>query len=75
MIKIVVLLQVLSMVQLSGFFMCLMGATRITHRAHGIVGIATRWHMLMTHASSFSNQASDAQQLVGAFRTREALGK
>lgn len=45
-------MQICSVVQLSGFFMCLMGAARITHRAQGIVSIATRWHMLVTNASA-----------------------
>ncbi|WVZ92189.1 hypothetical protein U9M48_038273 [Paspalum notatum var. saurae] len=36
-----------SAVQLSGFFMCLVGAARITHRAQRIVSIASQWHMSM----------------------------
>ncbi|KAG8047930.1 hypothetical protein GUJ93_ZPchr0008g13884 [Zizania palustris] len=36
-----------SSVQLSGFFMCLFGAARITHRAQRIVSIASQWHMSM----------------------------
>ncbi|RLN04183.1 hypothetical protein C2845_PM13G22550 [Panicum miliaceum] len=36
-----------SAVQLSGFFMCLFGAARITHRAQRIVSIASQWHMSM----------------------------
>ncbi|KAK7384866.1 hypothetical protein VNO78_30569 [Psophocarpus tetragonolobus] len=43
-----------SAVQLSGFFLCILGAARITHRAQGIVAIATRWHMLVTTASAES---------------------
>ncbi|XP_042490333.1 uncharacterized protein LOC122070274 [Macadamia integrifolia] len=43
---------VCSVVELSGFFLCLLGAARITHRAQGIVCIATRWHMLVTCASA-----------------------
>ncbi|KAK1315590.1 hypothetical protein QJS10_CPA05g02468 [Acorus calamus] len=39
---------VCSAVQLSGFFMCLLGAARITHRAQGSVAMAAKWHMLMT---------------------------
>ncbi|XP_010263393.1 PREDICTED: uncharacterized protein LOC104601654 [Nelumbo nucifera] len=42
---------VCSAVQLSGFFLCLLGAARITHRAQGIVSIATRWHIVVTCAS------------------------
>ncbi|TKY58249.1 hypothetical protein E2542_SST15306 [Spatholobus suberectus] len=47
-------LVICSAVQLSGFFLCILGAARITHRAQGIVAIATRWHMLMTNASAES---------------------
>uniref|UniRef100_A0ACD5ZN37 Uncharacterized protein n=1 Tax=Avena sativa TaxID=4498 RepID=A0ACD5ZN37_AVESA len=39
-----------SCVQLSGFFMCLFGAARITHRAQRIVSIASQWHMRMVTA-------------------------
>ncbi|CAN1236295.1 hypothetical protein LINGRAPRIM_LOCUS1669 [Linum grandiflorum] len=42
------IVQICSAVQLSGLFMCLMGAARITHRAQAIVSIATRWHMIVT---------------------------
>ncbi|KAA8520992.1 hypothetical protein F0562_011665 [Nyssa sinensis] len=52
-------LVVCSAVQLSGCCLCLMGATRITHRAQGIVSVATRWHMLVTSAS---NCRSDQQK-------------
>lgn len=38
--------------EISGFFLCLVGAARITHRAQRLVSIATRWHMLVTCASS-----------------------
>ncbi len=48
--------QVCSAVQLSGFLLCLHGAARITHRAQGIVSVATRWHMGVTCASSGSDQ-------------------
>ncbi|XP_065850792.1 uncharacterized protein [Euphorbia lathyris] len=48
-------LVICSVVQLSGFFLCLLGAARITHRAQGIVSIATRWHMMVTSASTRSN--------------------
>ncbi|XP_019435146.1 PREDICTED: uncharacterized protein LOC109341660 isoform X2 [Lupinus angustifolius] len=43
-------LVICSVVQLSGFLLCLFGAARITHRAQKIVSIATRWHMLVTNA-------------------------
>ncbi|XP_051203185.1 uncharacterized protein [Lolium perenne] len=57
-----------SCVQLSGFFMCLFGAARITHRAQRIVSIASQWHMRMVSAAlhhkpaatlAFSTSASD----------------
>ncbi|KAL5145031.1 hypothetical protein HKD37_06G015187 [Glycine soja] len=47
-------LVICSAVQLCGFFLCLMGAARITHRAQGIVSIATKWHMVVTNASAES---------------------
>jgi hypothetical protein len=50
------MLQVCSAVQLSGFLLCLLGAARITHRAQGIVSVATRWQMVVTYASSESCQ-------------------
>lgn len=49
------LLQVCSVVELSGLFLCLLGAARITHRAQGIASLATRWHMLVTSASASSS--------------------
>ncbi|KAJ7966025.1 Extracellular ligand-gated ion channel protein [Quillaja saponaria] len=49
-------LVICSAVQLGGFFLCLFGAARITHRAQGIVSIATRWHMLMTSTAAGSEQ-------------------
>ncbi|XP_068638495.1 uncharacterized protein [Aristolochia californica] len=54
-------LVVCSAVQLSGFFMCLMGAARITHRAQGMVAIATRWHLLMTCASNAASHTLPAK--------------
>lgn len=53
-------LVVCSAVQLTGFFLCLVGAARITHRAQGIVSIATRWHSLSTctsHGAYYSSKA------------------
>ncbi|XP_010416848.1 PREDICTED: uncharacterized protein LOC104702652 isoform X2 [Camelina sativa] len=44
---------------LSGFFLCLLGAARITHRAQGVVCIATRWHMALTCASEAISPESD----------------
>ncbi|KAL3723417.1 hypothetical protein ACJRO7_035582 [Eucalyptus globulus] len=45
-------LVVCSVVELSGLFLCLLGAARITHRAQGIASLATRWNMLVTSASA-----------------------
>lgn len=47
-------LVVCSAVQLSGFLLCLLGAARITHRAQGIVSVATTWQMTVTCESSGS---------------------
>ncbi|PNY08351.1 hypothetical protein L195_g004871 [Trifolium pratense] len=52
-------LVICSAVQLSGFFLCILGAAKITHRAQGIVSIATRWHMLVTNAFAESEQCKD----------------
>ncbi|XP_068642171.1 uncharacterized protein [Aristolochia californica] len=54
-------LVVCSAVQLSGFSMCLISAARITHRAQGMVAIATRWHMLMTCASNAASHTLAAK--------------
>ncbi|XP_062196229.1 uncharacterized protein LOC133899266 [Phragmites australis] len=59
-----------SAVQLSGFFMCLFGAARITHRAQRIVSIASQWHMSMVsmrHGKSApaSTSASDNDHVSG----------
>ena len=54
--------QVCSVVQISGFFLCLVGAARITHRAQRIVSIATRWNMLVTCASSGPDQSKTHTQ-------------
>ncbi|KAG6649406.1 hypothetical protein CIPAW_07G210100 [Carya illinoinensis] len=56
-------LVVCSAAQLSGFLLCLLGAARITHRAQGIVSVATRWHMVVTCASSGSNQGKGHQTI------------
>ncbi|KAK1606369.1 hypothetical protein QYE76_030042 [Lolium multiflorum] len=62
-----------SCVQLSGFFMCLFGAARITHRAQRIVSIASQWHMRMVSTAlhhkpaatpAFSTSASDIDTVV-----------
>ncbi|GLT85107.1 hypothetical protein SLE2022_033080 [Rubroshorea leprosula] len=45
-------LVVCSAVEVSGFFLCLLGAARITHRAQGMAAVASRWHMSLTAAGS-----------------------
>ncbi|XP_040382993.1 uncharacterized protein LOC102701474 [Oryza brachyantha] len=55
-----------SSVQLSGFFMCLLGAARITHRAQRIVSIASQWHMTMEsvhHAKPAATSSSSASDM------------
>ncbi|OAY69216.1 hypothetical protein ACMD2_11661 [Ananas comosus] len=59
-------LVVCSVVQLSGFLMCLVGAARITHRAQRVVSIASRWHMALT---SILSSTPDEQ----GFESRQAL--
>ncbi|KAG6557540.1 hypothetical protein Mapa_000814 [Marchantia paleacea] len=41
-------LVVCSIVQLSGFVICLHGAAKITHRAQKIMSIVTQWHAVVT---------------------------
>jgi len=58
-----------SAVQLSGFFMCLFGAARITHRAQRIVSIASQWHMSMVAATHHGNKSAsdvDASRVSGS---------
>ncbi|KAF5176138.1 Ras guanine nucleotide exchange factor k [Thalictrum thalictroides] len=59
-------LVVCSAVQLSGFFLCLMGAARITHRAQGIVSIATRWNMQATCGSNSEFETSTTKTIMPA---------
>ncbi|CAN6583470.1 unnamed protein product [Malus baccata var. baccata] len=56
-------LVVCSAVELSGLFCCLMEAARITHRAQGVVAIATRWHMLLTCPNARSDQQWKSRQI------------
>lgn len=65
-------LVVCSAVELSGLFLCLMEAARMTHRAQGIVAIATRWHMLLTCSSAGAGLESDKQ---GKDQSPEANGR
>ncbi|XP_066326543.1 uncharacterized protein [Miscanthus floridulus] len=59
-----------SAVQLSGFFMCLLGAARITHRAQRMVSIASQWHMSMEssmhHGKSSSLATTSASDVIDA---------
>ncbi|KAK8543069.1 hypothetical protein V6N13_136388 [Hibiscus sabdariffa] len=54
-------LLVCSTVQLSGFFLCLLGAARITHRAQGMAAVASRWHMSMTCATTGAEQGKQVE--------------
>ncbi|XP_050365745.1 LOW QUALITY PROTEIN: uncharacterized protein LOC126784318 [Argentina anserina] len=54
-------LVVCSAVELSGMFLCLMEAARMTHRAQGIVAIATRWHMLLTSSAARMNSNKEGK--------------
>ncbi|KAK7399987.1 hypothetical protein VNO78_11185 [Psophocarpus tetragonolobus] len=41
-----------TLVQVVGIIICLHAATRISHRAQGIVSLASRWHAMLTCTSS-----------------------
>ncbi|CAN1802194.1 hypothetical protein LINPERHAP1_LOCUS23276, partial [Linum perenne] len=43
---------VTAIVELVGLVICLHAATKVSHRAQGIVSVATRWHSLSTCASN-----------------------
>ncbi|XP_010927168.1 uncharacterized protein [Elaeis guineensis] len=55
-------LVVCSAVQISGFFMCLLGAARITHRAQRVVSVASRWHTITSCAPRCPSDASQLQK-------------
>jgi len=48
--------QVSTLVQVVGIIICLHAATRISHRAQGVVSLASRWHAIATCASSDNSQ-------------------
>ncbi|GMI84414.1 hypothetical protein like AT2G21080 [Hibiscus trionum] len=60
-------LLVCSTVQLSGFFLCLLGAVRITHRAQGMAAVASRWHMSITCAITGAEQGKQEDGADGDF--------
>jgi len=62
-----------SAVQLSGFFMCLFGAARITHRAQRIVSIASQWHMSMVAATHHGNKSPPDSTSASSYKSRHAL--
>ncbi|GJN15729.1 hypothetical protein PR202_gb02667 [Eleusine coracana subsp. coracana] len=78
-----------SAVQLSGFFMCLFGAARITHRAQRVVSIASQWHMNVVclqhgnktspasdtdhHAYGLSSLQDDDDGAECSYQSRQAL--
>ncbi|KAK7306236.1 hypothetical protein VNO77_44162 [Canavalia gladiata] len=45
-----------TLVQVAGIIICLHAATKISHRAQGIVSLASRWHALVTCTSSDASQ-------------------
>lgn len=45
-----------TLVQVVGIIICLHAATRISHRAQGIVSLASRWHAMVTCTSSDASQ-------------------
>lgn len=45
-----------TLVQVVGIIICLHAATRISHRAQGVVSLASRWHAIATCASSDNSQ-------------------
>ncbi|MED6209772.1 hypothetical protein PIB30_058002 [Stylosanthes scabra] len=49
-----------TLVQVVGIIICLHAATRISHRAQGVVSLASRWHALMTCSSDASQLRSSA---------------
>ncbi|KAJ4783511.1 hypothetical protein LUZ62_034757 [Rhynchospora pubera] len=55
-------LLVCSVVQLSGFVMCLFGAARITHRAQRVVSIASKWHIRMSCLSKCKHVSDSTEE-------------
>ncbi|XP_031477293.1 uncharacterized protein LOC116248562 [Nymphaea colorata] len=45
-------LAVGSVVQLSGFLLCILGAARITHRAQAVASVASKWHAMLSCMST-----------------------
>ncbi|KAI5385216.1 uncharacterized protein LOC127107246 [Lathyrus oleraceus] len=45
-----------TLVQVVGIIICLHAATRISHRAQGVVSLASRWHAIATCTSSDTSQ-------------------
>ena len=48
------MLQLVSITLVSGLLILLRGATKITHKAHSITGLAAKWHICAT-INSFDN--------------------
>lgn len=48
------MLQLVSITLVSGLFLLLRGATKITHKAHSVTGLAAKWHICAT-INSFDN--------------------
>ncbi|KAJ4959927.1 hypothetical protein NE237_019837 [Protea cynaroides] len=49
---------VFSIVQVVGIILCLNAATKISHRAQGVISVACRWHALLTCNSTDASELS-----------------
>lgn len=64
--------QVSTLVQVVGIIICLHAATRISHRAQGVVSLASRWHAMVTCTSSDASQLRNTVS-TGSFETSNHL--
>lgn len=70
-LNIPIFFQVSTLVQVVGIIICLHAATRISHRAQGVVSLASRWHAIATCASSDTSQSRSTS--AGSFDTANHL--
>ncbi|CAL1405783.1 unnamed protein product [Linum trigynum] len=56
---------VTAIVELVGLVICLHAATRVSHRAQGIVSVATRWHSMATCASNETSSSASQAPISG----------
>ncbi|XP_057416220.1 uncharacterized protein LOC130710855 isoform X2 [Lotus japonicus] len=52
-----------TLVQVVGIVICLHAATRISHRAQGVVSLASRWHAMVTCTSSDSSHSRSSASM------------